>query len=366
MRSHYRPLAHIIWGLLRTLDESGGFYLLHHLLPYWRGRDAQHMYLGALFWLIGCLFIFIAWPLIFYYGFRAAKSGWELYLSFRARLRRSKWLSLKPLTSIFRPSQREAAAEPDQLLHRADNSLEKVPSEQEGVRLDGDRNGSEEVAGRDHVGERVRNITLHRPEEDMERIQPVTADLQEEMIERIPTRRDSINDADMIERLGPTRPSRLAPSSVVRRVFSSESDTLLGHSTICSHQSSTAVDEAGSPQNTTLAPSNTRAFPAGVRHDAASIKSIEEGRPDQIQDSEPPEDPLEVEMDKKIHERKQLLISIGILIGLLSWAVQWAFWAGFVYTAGQRYVHMFSACLLQVALLFGSHVSQNQNLTSTI
>src|SRR5215469_10653086 len=51
-------------GLTAHVGVNRSFYLIHHLWPYWRGRQARIMYLGALFWLISCVVIILVWTLV--------------------------------------------------------------------------------------------------------------------------------------------------------------------------------------------------------------------------------------------------------------------------------------------------------------
>ncbi|KAI9773652.1 MAG: hypothetical protein M1840_006926 [Geoglossum simile] len=51
-------------GRTGNVGRQRGFYLIHHLRPYIHGRDAFRMYLGALFWLIGCAVIIPLWLIV--------------------------------------------------------------------------------------------------------------------------------------------------------------------------------------------------------------------------------------------------------------------------------------------------------------
>ncbi|MCJ1253622.1 hypothetical protein MMC24_001434 [Lignoscripta atroalba] len=48
-------------GITANMGRERGFYYVNHLQPFWRGRDAFRMYIGALFWLLGCGFVFVGW-----------------------------------------------------------------------------------------------------------------------------------------------------------------------------------------------------------------------------------------------------------------------------------------------------------------
>ncbi|ORY19150.1 hypothetical protein BCR34DRAFT_552636 [Clohesyomyces aquaticus] len=48
-------------GKTAQIGAERGFYYIHHLRPKMHGRDARHMYLGALFWLMLCIPLLIVW-----------------------------------------------------------------------------------------------------------------------------------------------------------------------------------------------------------------------------------------------------------------------------------------------------------------
>jgi hypothetical protein len=61
MFASYSMVKAVIVGTQR------GFYLVHHLWPFWRGKDARMLYLGALFWTIAALAIILFW--VFFLAF---------------------------------------------------------------------------------------------------------------------------------------------------------------------------------------------------------------------------------------------------------------------------------------------------------
>jgi hypothetical protein len=54
----------IYLGRTGNIGRQREFYLVHHLRPFLHGKDAFRMYLGALFWLIGCAVIIPLWLLV--------------------------------------------------------------------------------------------------------------------------------------------------------------------------------------------------------------------------------------------------------------------------------------------------------------
>lgn len=56
-------------GRAAQVGRERGFYYVHHLRPKFRGRDARHMYLGGLFWVMLCIPMVIAlFILAFFFG----------------------------------------------------------------------------------------------------------------------------------------------------------------------------------------------------------------------------------------------------------------------------------------------------------
>ncbi|KAI9780433.1 MAG: hypothetical protein M1839_006707 [Geoglossum umbratile] len=51
----------IYLGRTGNIGRLREFYLIHHLRPFPHGRDAFRMYIGALFWLIGCAVVIPLW-----------------------------------------------------------------------------------------------------------------------------------------------------------------------------------------------------------------------------------------------------------------------------------------------------------------
>ncbi|KAF2467962.1 uncharacterized protein BDR25DRAFT_60805 [Lindgomyces ingoldianus] len=48
-------------GRTAQIGTERGFYYIHHLRPKLHGRDARHMYLGALFWVMVCIPLLAVW-----------------------------------------------------------------------------------------------------------------------------------------------------------------------------------------------------------------------------------------------------------------------------------------------------------------
>ena len=51
------------FGVTANKGTQRGFYHLHRLHPFWHGRAAYRMYIGALLWLLGCFAIILSWLL---------------------------------------------------------------------------------------------------------------------------------------------------------------------------------------------------------------------------------------------------------------------------------------------------------------
>jgi hypothetical protein len=314
-------------GLTANVGRIRGFYLLHRIRPFWRGRDAQHMYLGALFWLIGCVFIFITWVLVFFFSaqLHALRNG--IYIRLRNLGRRAKFPAY--LTKRFpwiKKSQEMASSDQVEIIRNGENqgvAGEKIEGDT-GVAGERIENNGDVAGERIEHDQGVAGERLHDDPDGVagERIQPVSDNQAETLLPRSSNFQEgemSQRDrAGEIERIGMTSPVPSAALSSGTGTMVGQSTTLLG-----SHGSSTAVNN--SPPLMTTAHGATR--------DDDSVKSAELVA-QQTQDEEPHE---ETEDERKTRTRKELAIAFGLVIGMLTWAVQWAFWAGFVYTAGERY-----------------------------
>ncbi|KAH0544740.1 hypothetical protein FGG08_001107 [Glutinoglossum americanum] len=75
-------LGGIYLGRTGNVGRQREFYLIHHLRPYAHGKAAYRMYLGALFWLIGCAVIIPFWLGVVIF----------MIISIRIRDRHIRWL----------------------------------------------------------------------------------------------------------------------------------------------------------------------------------------------------------------------------------------------------------------------------------
>jgi hypothetical protein len=297
-------------GLTANTGRIRGFYLLHHLRPFWKGRDARHMYLGALFWLIGCFFIFVTWPLLLFFGivfshFVQRQSEW-----IKLRLRRKeKHPAPGPTTVFITPGGAPTIAQ-DRPPEPEDSNLEKVPSDLEKASEEEAGTGSAEIINQGDMNERVGPTTEIIDEGDMnERVGPMSSNDHQRVIESENMRADD-------------------------GAFSSENETLLGQHAVSSPLSSTIIGDRSGASN--LSRSSAR----GITIQGEELPHDERPLMSESNDDRPHEQPADPtpgqEGEEERRERKKLLIGLVIVIGFLSWAVQWAFWAGFVYAAGPR------------------------------
>jgi hypothetical protein len=98
--------------------------------------------------------------------------------------------------------------------------------------------------------------------------------------------------------------------------------------------SSTAVNEGPIVQNVTPTHTSPRAYgnlPPGVD----DLFRTPEDELKEKQEQPPPGDTIE---QQNARDLKARAINFAFAIGLLAWIFQWMFWAGFVYTSGQRFV----------------------------
>ncbi|KAH6677328.1 hypothetical protein B0J14DRAFT_636039 [Halenospora varia] len=54
----------VTFGMTADLGRQRLFYIPKYLYPFWRGKPAVHMYVGALFWLMGCIIIIPFWLIV--------------------------------------------------------------------------------------------------------------------------------------------------------------------------------------------------------------------------------------------------------------------------------------------------------------
>ncbi|KAH8587715.1 hypothetical protein B0O99DRAFT_694163 [Bisporella sp. PMI_857] len=227
--------------LTASTGRSRGFYFVHHLRPYWRGSDVQAMYLGALFWLIACVFVFLAWILALYYDQKIPKEDEEDRLA--------------AVEGVPPPW--------------GDNEI--VPPDLE--RVNGD-------VGSGHAGERVDPALDGFPEGEVEKL------LQHRHI--------NIEEADHNERVVTykTLANIISEGDMNKRSNSSDSETLLGQGTFDSQLSSTTANEPIVQNVTPKYPHTTRAYENLPRDDLfktpenESKEEVKKGQP-------PPEETLE-------------------------------------------------------------------------
>jgi hypothetical protein len=55
-------------GKATDIGVKRNFYLVNHLWPFWRGKDARILYLGSLWWLIAAAAIILTWALVLWFA----------------------------------------------------------------------------------------------------------------------------------------------------------------------------------------------------------------------------------------------------------------------------------------------------------
>lgn len=178
------------------------------------------------------------------------------------------------------------------------------------------------------MDERLGQVPTTAQDSDLnERIEPVTTTITEDdMNERIP----SITSNNTAQ----------SPFSLTRPVVNSEGSVFIDRSRVSTQLNTSGVTGAG--RQTYLTP------------DLARMGNIEEARghyepslephpttllsPTRTEEQMPERSEVDRRHEANIRRRKDFMIYLGLFIGFFSFAVQWAFWVGFVYAAGDRQV----------------------------
>ncbi|KAF1843605.1 uncharacterized protein K460DRAFT_357311 [Cucurbitaria berberidis CBS 394.84] len=92
-------------GSAAHVGEQRGFYVVHHLRPKMGGRDARHMYLGALFWVMLCIPLVVVWFFValFFSQVYDAVAGWRrgIFHFLKPKSRKIPDLAKAPVTWLL-------------------------------------------------------------------------------------------------------------------------------------------------------------------------------------------------------------------------------------------------------------------------
>jgi hypothetical protein len=327
--------------LTANTGRSRGFYIVHHLRPFWRGDVAQSMYLGALFWLIACIFLFLAWAFVFRYGVQT-----QNFIQDRINRIRNSLTKTKETVESRWKTFWQASNEP-QPLGGDDNQA--VPEDPGMVEGPGSDDAGEKIdPPLNNAPEEVERMRIHPPNhEERDEIERVPAHTtpnmtnEGDMNERVQGARDVMHGGDMNERINPTDQHQ-GPQA-----YGSGSETLVGQSALNSQMTSTAVNAGADIPN--LPPGNGRRTQLREEFPTNNPFRTPENEPTQELQDQP--DIEETPEQKEAKRKKRLGINIAFAVGLLAYIFQWMFWAGFVYTSGHRFVYystsFFSSLLMR-------------------
>jgi hypothetical protein len=369
-------------GRTAHVGVTRGFYLVGHLWPYWRGRNARIMYLGALFWLISFFGILVIWGLvaywhveIFVYFQRSRRFLKRSYSRVRDRTTRRgqrRGTLSEHLDANDEPKEGDNMLPEEQPMRRHPNQGRYYGDETpEGFQNMRWRHGDGHGSTSDYESQLMRGNNFRvrtqggRPLPQRGPYQQVPLDPEADQIIRG-------NASGPATALG--RPSGLGYGGYERVPLESEPDQIMpgdllrpidaatSEASNISHSpgtSSTLVDPHGEHANAPARPTVVGSSPLSsvsnaptAHHHQGSSRLAHAGSgaiaDDQTlidDDHEQHPAPFNPHEHEPEHRKWQgYILALGVLIGFVSYIAQWLFWAGFVNTSGPRYV-VFSAPL---------------------
>ncbi|KAF2102977.1 hypothetical protein NA57DRAFT_52515 [Rhizodiscina lignyota] len=357
-------------GRTANVAVNRQFYLIHHLRPYWRGKDARLMYLGALFWLIACAVMVFFWSVVVIFHvaifrFFARTKVWlkqNAASSGRAE-NRPRWRSwgfrngAGERTVSHKPSyeltdiddyQNGGQIHRPEAFRRDGQRYNSVPAEDQNMRADQHGQFSSLHTHSESSG---LNSQTMRPEDfnrdDGARYEPNRStstefDSQNMRPEDFQQRDDRIRPA---ARNGygslPTEPEviQMRPSVVVRNRAHNTPVSTTAREGRGYVYSSLPTDGNQEEHHTPVNRPRSRVM--GQGYEATRHASYDGGRGEDL--NQPEEDSNHAHRyDIRQHvpsfrDSQPWILALGTALGLVCYVAQWLFWAGFVRAYGPRF-----------------------------
>ena len=371
-------LASYSLGRAANYGARRGFYYVGHLWPYWRGRSARILYLGALFWLIACVVILFVWGAVFAFQvsfLQATDKVSDWYKEWRKRrLETISKIKRRVRTSIDDSDRPELNfTEPGNLL---------VQDQGGNIRTDGLALPGRRYYGRGKDPEEDQNLRRYDTGVGVNNvpgpIQQADFNMRADIMPiagsgrrnqpGMDTNRSRMAEMevqnlrpDVLARTSASRPS----ASAVRRTAYNRvpSDTVDPGMTqmradLLTPPMIRSVGQQGSNNtSTTLIDSGTEVWdsitevPGTPRDSPRNIRSAPSRDPfsdtayhgvngdledeDHLSEKSPPYD-RDRHFPRDMNELQPWLLRLGFIIGLVAYIAQWLFWAGFVNASGER------------------------------
>lgn len=377
-------LAAYSLGRATHVGVRRGFYYVGHLWPYWRGKHARILYLGALFWLIACTFILFVWLAVFitqvmFLTATDKLSDW--YKNWKDRRREGV-----SRIGSFRRRKRTSARGEDQREQRYSDSGNLLVENNNGNLRDDSgaspgrryytsgkypergqnlRGGDSRAAGNRGYGPvpqegfnmradlrpRARAGHTHQLDANTRRDevaafenQNLRPDIRAPISASRPTASTVMQTA--YERV-PSDPIEPEMTQMRADLLTPPYQQSQGHPNNNTPSSNTLVDSGSHawdsitevPETPRETLGNMRLGPSGDLYSDTAYHSLDRDLADGGDKSEiPPTYDRKRHFPKNLDELQPWLLFLGFFIGLVAYIAQWLFWAGFVNTSGERYV----------------------------
>jgi len=375
-------LASYSLGRAAHVGAQKRFYYVGHLWPYWRGKDARILYLGALFWLIACVVILVVWGAVFIFQvsfLNATDKLSDWYKDWQERRReaisRSRQRERTSSDDTDRPEQnftesgnllvqdqggnlrrtdglappgrryygRGKDPEQDQNLRRYDTGagVNSVPGpiQQDEFNMRADvmpiagsrlRNQTAMDTSRSRMAElEVQNL---RPDvlARTSASRPSTSAVRRTAYNRVPS--DTVDPTVTQMRADLLTPPRIVVHPMGEQGSNNTSSTLIDSGT---EAWDSITEVPGTPRDS---PRNIRSAPSRDPFSDTAYYGVNGDPEDEDHHSEksPPYDRGR-HFSRDIDEVQPWLLLLGFIIGLVAYVAQWLFWAGFVNASGERY-----------------------------
>jgi len=376
-------LASYSMGRAAHIGQLRKFYDVGHLWPYWRGKHARILYLGALFWLIACFGIFLVWLAVFFNQVRFLTATDKISHWYKDWRKRDGSRSRAVSRLLGRRPSSPSRDNSDQYYWESGNLL--VPDQGGNLKTEGAPSPGRRYYSRGNDPERDQNL---RRDDTGPGFNRLPAQVQQEGFNlRVDVRPNAASELTNQTGMDTSRPemagfeghnfrpdvlahtsaSRPSPFAVRRIAYNRvPSDTIDPEATQMrgglmappmphpmglqgsNNASSTLIDSGSgseawdaitevpatpgdSSRNIRSAPSRGPFFDTAYHGVNGSVEDeghdTEKAPPGYIRDRHFPKD---------IDELQPWLLRLGFGIGLLAYIAQWLFWAGFVNTAGER------------------------------
>ncbi|KAK0100417.1 hypothetical protein ONS95_008365 [Cadophora gregata] len=339
-------------GKTAHVGVEKGFYLNHHLTPFYRGMQARNMYVGAMFWLVAAFGVVTAWSVFLVWHaalmhFYATTKSWLKHVAATAIPEKVQPKRMKSWRRSRAPSRRSSGRtshppagddyvcilrrEPDQPEDErynirgggaSDINSEGVASGFQNFRREGGSSGI--TSGGTSSSEY--DILPVRPQDFPQASTPVSSASRGTPVGSRGNGYEAVPFNPEMTQMRPSDfPQPLSPSYNGRETY--REDNILIQS---QHSSADGEHDPIYIQRVNRQPNS---FP-DTQYQPANT-----GEPDEGGNVETQASPYVIRehFPTTFKEFQPYIVGLAFFLGIISYVAQWLFWAGFVYAAGDRF-----------------------------